>query len=157
MQERRNAGHLPGKLAHAGDSVSKNSDGTVPAAHNLGGLQAIVKYIERLSMIKAAAHLPSDIEEVPDGKAFFASEHGSDAVALYVFHRGIKLPVDFSGAVNGSKVGVAQSLGSFCLFEQARPQFGGAFAKGGQLDDFQSDSLAGLGIVGLVDCARGGL
>ncbi len=52
-------------------------------------------------MIEAAADLPSDIEQVPDGESFFASEHGGNAVALDVFHGGAELAVDFSRSENG--------------------------------------------------------
>src|SRR4029077_16185902 len=44
-EDRREAGHLSRKLAHAGDAVSENSDHPVPATHDLGGLQTIVKYV----------------------------------------------------------------------------------------------------------------
>src|ERR1019366_4201503 len=130
LQDGRDAGPLRVKLAHAGDAVSQNSDGAVPAAHDLGGLQTIVKYLVGVSVIEAAAHLPADIEQMPDGKSFFAREHGSDAVALYVFHRGAELAVDFSRTVNGREVGVAQGLRVLCLFEEALLQFGGVFAEG---------------------------
>ena len=55
-------------------------------------------------MIEAAADLPSDIEQVPDGKSFFAGQHGGDAVALDVFHGGAELAVDFSRAGNGVRL-----------------------------------------------------
>src|SRR4029077_16763163 len=61
VQDRRDAGHLSSKLAYAGDTVSQNSDGAVPAAHDFGGLQTIVKYVVGVSVIETAAHLPADI------------------------------------------------------------------------------------------------
>src|ERR1039458_6126353 len=84
LQDRWDAGHLRRKLAHAGDAESQNSDGAIPAAHDLGGLHTIVKNFVGVSVIEAAADLTADIEQIPDGKSFFAGEHGGDAVALDV-------------------------------------------------------------------------
>ena len=157
LQDQRDTGHLSGKLAHAGDAESQNSYGSVPPAHDLGGLQTIVKYVVGVGVIEAAAHLPSDIEQVPNGKPFFARQHGGNAVALDIFHGGTELAFDFSRAGNRREVGVAQDLGGLCLFEETLLQLGGLLAEGRQLNRFQGDGLAGFGIVGLVDRASGRL
>ena len=114
-----------------------------------------MKYLVGAGVIEAAAHLPADIEQVPNGKSFLIREHGRDAIALYVFHRGAELAIDFSRTKNGREVGVAQDLGGLCLFEEAFLQCGGAFAEGGQLNRLQSDSLASLRVGRLVNRAGG--
>ncbi len=50
---------------------------------------------------------------------------------------------------------MAQNLGGVGLLEETALQFGGAFAKRRQLDRFQSNRLAGLQIVRLVNGAGG--
>ena len=83
-----------------------------------------------VSVIEAAANLPADIEQVPYGKSFFARQHGRHAVALYVLHGSAKLAFDFSSAVNGREVRMAQDLGGLSLFEKAFLQIAGTFAEG---------------------------
>src|SRR6202007_2266729 len=120
------------------------------ATHNFGGLQAEMKDILRSGVIKAAAHLSSYVEQIPDGKSFLAGQHGGDAVALDIFHRRTKLSVDLPGAVNGREVRVAQTLDGLVFFEQAFFQIRRTFAKGRQLDRFQGNRLARLRVVRLV-------
>src|ERR1700693_3808725 len=108
-------------------------------------------------MIEAAAHLPANIEKIPDGETFFAGEHGGDAVALDVIHGGAELPIDFSGAGNGGEVRVAERFGGLRFFEEAFLQCGSLVAEGGQLNRLERDGLAGLRIVCFVDRAGGGL
>src|SRR6202020_1245944 len=86
VQNRRNSGYLTGKLSQAGNAVSQNSDRAIPSAHDLGGVKAMVKNVVRAGVFKAAAHLPADIEQVPDRETLFAGKHGSYAIALNVFH-----------------------------------------------------------------------
>src|SRR5258708_31839284 len=155
MQKGWNARNLIRKPANARDTVSQNSDCAVPAAHNLSGLQAEMKHIVGLRMVKAAAHLPSNVEQIPDGKSLFAGEHGGDAIALDVFHGSAKLAVHFSRAIDRRNAGMAQSLYGFRLFQQALLEFAGALAKRGQLNSFQSDCLIGLRIVRLINSCRG--
>src|SRR5215472_14369393 len=104
-------------------------------------------------MTKAAAQLAADIEEVPDREAFFAGEHGGDAVALDVLHGGTELSFDFSGAINLGDIGTAENLAAFGLGQESLLQISRPVAKGIQLDCFQRDRLAALGIVGFVDHA----
>src|ERR1700722_454127 len=118
MQERWDAGHLGGKFAYAGNPESQNSDGAIPAAHNFRRVKTIVKNALGMGMIETAAYLPSNIEQIPDGKPFFAGQHSSHAVALDVLHGSVELAVDHSGAKNWREVGVTQDLSGFRLFQE---------------------------------------
>jgi hypothetical protein len=82
-----------------------------------------------LGVIEAAAQLAADIEQVPDGKSFFARQHGSDAVALDVLHGGAELAVDFRSAGYAGDVRAAQNLDAFHFFEQRFLQCRGAIAE----------------------------
>ena len=92
---RRVAGGLTGECAHAGNSETQDLDRTVPGHHDLSRLQAIVHDLVRVRVIQSLTGLTGNILQVPDGKPFVAGQHGADAVALYVFHRGAELAPNF--------------------------------------------------------------
>src|SRR6202163_623062 len=64
----------------------------------------MVSHILRGSVLKAGANLARNVEQIPDGEAFFARQHGGNAIALDVLHRGAELAVDFAGAVEKDNV-----------------------------------------------------
>src|SRR5882762_3497118 len=64
----------------------------------------MVSHTLRGSLLQTGANLPRYVEQIPDGEAFFARQHGGNAVALDVFHRGAKLAVDLAGAVEKDNV-----------------------------------------------------
>ena len=153
MQDGWDVRHLRGKFSHAGNAEAKNSDRAIPAAHDFCRLEAIVKNLVGVSVIEAATNLTPDIEQVPDGKSFFAGQHSSDAVALDVFHGGAEPAINFSGAVHGREVGIAEDLGGLGLGQKRLLQFTGGIAKGGELNRLERDGLAGLRIIGFVNRA----
>src|ERR1700736_26576 len=92
------------EFAGSRQAKPEDLDRAIPAAHNLGRLQAVMNHAAGLSVLKAAADLPSNVEKVPDRKSLFASQHGGDAVSLHVLHRGTELALDFARAIDWSDV-----------------------------------------------------
>ena len=144
---------LGSKVADAGNSEAENFYGAVPTAHDLGGLEAVVKDFVSVGVIQAAADLAADVEQVPDGKSFLAGQHGGDAVALDVLHGGTKLAFDFARAIDGSDVRTAEDLASLGFFEQRLFEIARLLSEGAELNRFQCDGLSALRVVGLVDRA----
>ena len=75
-----------------------------------------MKHAVLVRVIESLADLTADIEQIPDGEAFLARQHGLNAVALDVFHGGAELAVDFAGAIDQRDVGAAQIFSTldFC-------------------------------------------
>src|SRR3984957_4919985 len=158
MQKCRTFRDLRRELTRARHAKSQDFNCTVPAAHDLRGLQAIVKYLMGMCVIEAAANLPSNVEQVPNRKPFLTGQHGANTVALHILHGGAELAFDFSRAKNRHNVGAADGLGALGLGEQCGFQIGGTFAEGAQTDGLQRNGLTALRIVGFVNraCSRFG-
>src|SRR5437879_9748034 len=107
-----------GKSPHARHPESQYLDGSIPAAHDLGGFQAVVVNLAVVGMIEPVTRLPANVEQVPDRESFFASQHRGDAVALDIFHGDAKRAVDFARAVDRSDVLTANGFSGFHLFQQ---------------------------------------
>src|ERR1700674_5253396 len=64
----------------------------------------MVSHTLRGSLLQTGANLSRYVEQIPDGEAFFARQHGGNAIALDVLHRGTELAVDLAGAVEKDNV-----------------------------------------------------
>src|ERR1700681_3597906 len=64
----------------------------------------MVSYTLCGSVLQGGANLACYIQQIPDGEAFFARQHGGNAVALDVLHRGAELAVDLASAVEKDNV-----------------------------------------------------
>ena len=113
-----------------------------------------MKDVVLVGVIECLANLAADVEQVPDGEAFLARQHGGNAVALDVFHGGAELAVDFSRAVDQRDVGTAEVLGGFCFLQNALHHLFGMFAEHIQAKRFQRERLARLRIISFVDASR---
>ena len=75
-------------------------------------------YAERVCAHQRRAHLPGNIEQVPDREPLFARQHGRNAVALDVLHGGAKLGVDLAGAIEHDNVLAGQIAGALAFGDQ---------------------------------------
>jgi len=62
------------------------------------------------------------VEQIPDGEAFFARQHGGNAVALDVFHRGAETGRRFRPRRREGHVLAGEIAPYFRLLRSARPQ-----------------------------------
>src|SRR5689334_10841805 len=107
------------KIADARNTEAQYLYGAVPSAHDLGWFKTVVELVLRCSVIQAATKLAPDVQQIPNGKSFFAREHCGDAVALYILHRRAELSVDFSSAVHIRDVRAAENLRRFRFGRQS--------------------------------------
>src|SRR4051812_38541651 len=103
---------LTGERTHTGNSEAQEFDGSVPRDHDLGRFQAEVKDIVKVRVVEALTSLAHDVLQVPDGKSFFAGQHGGNAVALHVLLGGATLAVDLFDSKKLCDVVAAERLGA---------------------------------------------
>ena len=130
---------------------------TVPSHPHmiLDGLQAVVNNVVRVRMVKAAAYLPADIEKIPDGKSFFARQHGGDAVPCTYSMAAQNWP-SISPAPNTLvMLGLLRTLVASASASRHCSRVRRAVAEGRQLNGLKGDCLAGFRIVGFIDRAVG--
>ena len=72
----------------------------------------------RGSLLQPGANLARNVEQIPDGEAFFARQHGGHAVALYVLHRGAELPVDLARSIEQHDVLPGEIARAFAFGDQ---------------------------------------
>src|SRR5579864_7444889 len=68
VQNRGKAGNVLHKIAHTGNTIAENLYGSVPAAHDFCGLEAVMDDLVRSCIIETIAELPADVEQVPNRK-----------------------------------------------------------------------------------------
>src|ERR1700730_18163832 len=144
---------LTGECAHAGNSEAQDLDRTVPGHHDLRRLQAIVHDMVRVRVIQSLTGLTGNILQVPDGKPFVAGQHGADAVALHVLHRGAELPVNFFHTVKQCDVVAVERLAALGFLQNVLDQQGSLLRHHLQPDGLQSNRLPALRICRLIDSA----
>ena len=154
---RRLARSLTGKGTHAGNSEAQDFDRAVPRDHDLGRLQTVVHDVVRVGVVQALTGLTHDVLQVPDGKSFFAGQHGGDAVALHVLLGGAALAVNFFDAEKLCDVVAAERLGAGGFLQDVLHQRVGLFGQHLQPDGLQGNRLPALRIGGLVDRANLGM
>ena len=108
-------------------------------------------------MVQSLAGLAHDVLQVPDGKTFFAGQHGSDAVALHILHGGATLGIDLFDADKLRDVVTAERRSSGGFLQYVLHQRIGLFGQHVQLDGLQGDRLPALRIGGLIDRANLGV
>src|SRR5713101_1508411 len=107
----------------------------------------------RVSMVQALTGLAHNVLQVPDGKSFFAGQHGGDAVALHVFHGGAELAIDFFQAIKLRHVVTAERLGALGFLQNVFDQHRSLISQRLQLDGLQGDGLPALRVRRFVDSA----
>ncbi len=123
----RAVGHEPAQAfsrfrcdkAHVGDAIAQDLHHPVPLHHDLGRLQRTMGHALRGSLLQTGANLPRNVEQIPDGEAFLARQHGSHAVALDVLHGRAELAVNLTGAVEQDNV-LANELARALAFGDQR-------------------------------------
>src|SRR5208283_1145863 len=121
----RTIGHKPSQpfsrlrfdQAHVGDAVAEEFNQPIPLHQDLGGLERTMGHTFGGGLFQSGANLTRDVEQIPDGEAFFARQHGSDTVALDVLHGGAELAVDLARAIKhndilSGKIARALALGN---------------------------------------------
>src|SRR5580692_336850 len=142
---------LSGEGAHGGDSKPQNLYRAVPRHHNLRRFKAVMHEVLGMSMIEALAGLSGDVLQVPNGKSFFSSQHGGDAVALHVLKRGAENAAHFFGSVEHGNIVTVENLAGRCFFEKVLHQNRRLLAQRFQFDGLERHRLSALRIGGLVD------
>src|ERR1700692_1714933 len=111
----------------------------------------------RGGVIQCRAHLARNIEQIPDGEALAARQHGSHAVALYVLHCRTELPVDFSSTENGNNVLAGQISRSFSFGEQGIDECKRAVAEWSQVLNLEGHDLIRFLVQRLINLGGFGL
>src|ERR1700687_1402543 len=111
----------------------------------------MVSHILRGSVLKAGANLTRNVEQIPDGEAFFARQHGGNAVALDVLHRGAELAVDLAGAVEKDNILAGEITGALALGDQRVHKRVRAVAKRLQTLRLERHDLVGFRVDRLVN------
>src|SRR6266478_4074528 len=115
----------------------------------------MVSHTLRGGLLQAGANLARNVEQIPDGEAFFAGQHGGNAVALDVLHRGTELAVDLAGAVEKDKVLAGEIARALAFGDQRSHKRVRAVAKRLQTLRLERHDLVGFRVHRLVN--QGGL
>src|ERR1700730_4002438 len=78
----------------------------------------MVSHPVRGGLLQAGANLACYVQQIPDGEAFFARQHGGNAVALDVLHRGAELAVNLAGAVEKDNILAGEITRALALGDQ---------------------------------------
>ena len=109
----------------------------------------------RGSLLQAGANLPRNIQQIPDGEAFFARQHGGHAVALDVLHGRAELPVDLAGAVEKDDILTGKIARALAFRDQRIHKRGRALVQRLQTLRFERHNLVGFRVHRLIN--QGGL
>src|SRR5215471_21721551 len=113
MQEGRHSlSQVLREISHARYTKAEDLHRSIPATHDLGGLQAVMHKLVGTGVVETVAELAADIKQVPNRKAFLARQHGGNAVALDVLHGRAVLAFNLSGTEYLTHIGAAQSFGA---------------------------------------------
>src|SRR5260221_5768257 len=111
----------------------------------------MVSHTLRGSLLQAGADLARNVEQIPNGEAFFTRQHGGNAVALDIFHRGAELAVDFPCAVEKDNVLAGEIAGALAFGDQRVYKRVGAVAKRLQTLGLKRHDLVGFHVDRLIN------
>ena len=148
---------LTGERPHAGNSEAQDFHRAIPRDHDLGRFETVVHNIVRVRVVETLTSLAHDVLQVPDGKPFFAGQHGGNAVALHVLFGGTALIFNYLHAEKLCNVVAAERLGAGSFLQNVVDQNIGLFVQHLQLDGLQGNGLPALWISGLIDRANLGM
>src|SRR5229473_6549449 len=107
------------------------------------------------SVLQGGANLSCYVQQIPDREAFFARQHGGNAVALDVLHRGAELAVDLACAVEQYDILAGEIARALAFGDQRSHKRVRAVAKRLQTLRLERHDLVGFRVQRLVN--QGGL
>ena len=126
---RRAPRNLERERSHGRNAEIQNLYRTVPTDHDFGRLQTPVHRVVHAGVIQALACLACNVLQIPNGKSFSSSQHGSHAVTLHVLHPRAELTINFCCAIGLGNVRAIERLCAFDLFQNALHQAGGLLSE----------------------------